>query len=520
MTPAVPRFLSAAFSDPGPVRGNNEDRVYCDDTRGFFLVIDGMGGHAAGEHAAEIALERIKSRLERQTGNAEQRLREAITLANNAIFEAARVQEEWNGMACVLTVAVVENGQATLGHVGDSRLYKIRRGKIDKITHDHSPVGEREDRGELTEAEAMRHPRRNEVYRDVGSGERAPDDEDFIEVMNIPFEPDSALLLCSDGLSDVLPSAEILRIVEANASDRRAAVRALVTAALPGAKDNISAILVEGDEFASHVAARPNFEDTERLVPASRGAWRRPLGSLLAGLIVGGLLVLAIQSFFPPPPLPHLPQAFLVADQGGIAAALIKAQPGDTVILPPGTFRELVELKTGVDLIAQKPHQTVLEGSLVANGVTRARVEGLRIRAGTVGIDVRSSDIQISRCEIAGAHTAGVRFSGASGGSLIASSIRDNPGTGIVIEDLASPAVENNIVASNGLEPGVLRPGLLIRSGARPSVVGNVFYSNGAEAVWLPESDENITRQNYFNVSGKPDKRKLFRILPQAEARP
>src|SRR5208337_161789 len=137
------------------------------------------------------------------------------------------------------------------------------QGKIEKITHDHSPVGEREDRGELTEAEAMRHPRRNEVYRDVGSEEHAPDDEDFIEILRVPFEPDSALLLCSDGLSDVLTSAEILRIVEENAGDRWAAVRRLIAAANEWGKDNISAVLVEGDEFAASRRATPHPDDTE-----------------------------------------------------------------------------------------------------------------------------------------------------------------------------------------------------------------------------------------------------------------
>ena len=146
--------------------------------------MDGMGGHQAGEKAAEIAVERIRVRLERQTGSVEQRLREAITLANNAIYESAQNKPEWKGMACVLTAAVVENGQVTVGHVGDSRLYKIKRGTIEKITHDHSPVGEREDNGELTETEAMQHPRRNEVYRDVGSEERTPDDEGFIDILH------------------------------------------------------------------------------------------------------------------------------------------------------------------------------------------------------------------------------------------------------------------------------------------------------------------------------------------------
>ena len=79
-------------------------------------------------------------------------------------------------MACVLTVALVEGDSVSIGHVGDSRLYKIRGGRIEKITHDHSPVGEREDNRDLSEADAMRHPRRNEVYRDVGSEEHTPDD--------------------------------------------------------------------------------------------------------------------------------------------------------------------------------------------------------------------------------------------------------------------------------------------------------------------------------------------------------
>jgi PPM family protein phosphatase len=514
MTPAVPRYLSAASSDPGSVRENNEDRVYADDARGFFVVIDGMGGHQAGEQAADIALERIRSRLERQTDSAEQRLREAITLANNAIFEAAHTREEWHGMACVLTAAIVENGRATIGHVGDSRLYKIRRGKIEKITHDHSPVGEREDRGEISEAEAMRHPRRNEVYRDVGSVEHAPDDEDFIEVAKIRFEPDSALLLCSDGLSDVLPASAILRTVEQHADDRWAAVRSLIAAANENGKDNISAILVEGEEYAANRTPRRDIEETGRMIPAPGGAWYRRIGYFAGGLIVGALLIFAIQSMSPPPPLPHLPQSFVVPEEGTIAAALIKAQAGDTVFLPAGTFRELVELKTGVDLIAQKPHETILEGSLVANNVNHARIEGLQIRAGTVGIDVRNSDIQIARCEVSGGHDAGIRFSGNSGGSLIASTIRDNPGAGIAVEDAAAPDIEHNTIAANGLEPGAQHPGILIRTTGRPNVSGNYFAANGAEAIWLQAADDSVVQRNHFAPASKTDKRKPFRVLP------
>src|SRR5204863_4015205 len=115
-------------------------------------------------------------------GTVADRVREAITVANNEIHRVAALRPEWHGMACVLTVAVVEEGRAIVGHVGDTRLYKLRQGRIDKVTRDHSPVGEREDAHESSEVEAMRHPRRNEVYRDVGSEPHEADDADFIDI--------------------------------------------------------------------------------------------------------------------------------------------------------------------------------------------------------------------------------------------------------------------------------------------------------------------------------------------------
>jgi PPM family protein phosphatase len=222
------KLRCAGDTHPGLVRSNNEDRFYCDADRGIFLVIDGIGGHAAGEKAADVALSMVRSRLERETGSAGERIREAITVANNEIFRLARTNAEWNGMACVLTVTVVEDGSAVIGHVGDSRLYKIRGGRIQKITHDHSPVGEREDSSDLSEAEAMRHPRRNEVYRDAGTEEHTPDDPEFIELIRVPFEDDSALLVCSDGLSDQVTSAELLRTVERAAGNPEVAVHDLI----------------------------------------------------------------------------------------------------------------------------------------------------------------------------------------------------------------------------------------------------------------------------------------------------
>jgi serine/threonine protein phosphatase PrpC len=494
---SAPRYQSALGTDSGKVRDHNEDRVWADDVRGCYAVIDGMGGHAAGERAAEIALERVRVRLERQTDSIEQRVREAITIANNAIYEAAQSKPEWNGMACVLTVAVVEKGFATIGHVGDSRLYKLKSGTITKITRDHSPVGEREDAGELTEIEAMTHPRRNEVFRDVGSREHTPDDADFIEIQRIPFEPESALLLCSDGLSDVIPSDQILEIVQSRAGDRWDAVQALIDAANDNSKDNVSAVLIEGEAFGGSkrkraTAAGPNFY---------RWAY------LVVGLLLGVFGAIAAMRWLATPTAVRAPVSILVPELGSISAALDKALPGDTVVLSPGIYRETIHLKSEVDLIAQKAHLSTIEGDIVASGVTSARVQGLLIRADDVGISANDSNVNIARCEISGARTAGVQFTGSSLGSLSASSIHDNAGSGVTVAGHSSPDIENNLIIGNGAQPANLRPGLELLSTEKSHVTGNVFLSNGADAIWVNNQDPALLERNYFSVAGKIDKR-------------
>lgn len=158
------KWRSGAASDRGLVRVENQDRSYVDDERGIFLVVDGLGGHAAGDRAAETAVEVIRHELASRNGDARRRVCDAITSANNRICELADEDESLRGMACVLTLAVLDGDRAVVGHVGDSRLYLIWNGAMRKLTSDHSPVGEREDRGELSEQEAMLHPRRHEVF--------------------------------------------------------------------------------------------------------------------------------------------------------------------------------------------------------------------------------------------------------------------------------------------------------------------------------------------------------------------
>ena len=247
---SIPVLAAAAGTNPGRQREQNEDRYHLDAAAGIFLVVDGVGGEAAGEVAAQIAVQTILNRLARQDGHAEVRVREAITLANRDILRQAGERPERAGMACVLTLGVLEGRQLTIGHVGDSRLYKLTPQGIAKLTHDHSPIGEREDSREISETEAMHHARRNEVYRDVGSVPREPDDPGFVETGVTDLQEDSAILLCSDGLSDMLTSLEIERIARAHAGDPHGVVAALITAANDaGGKDNITVVFAQGPRF-------------------------------------------------------------------------------------------------------------------------------------------------------------------------------------------------------------------------------------------------------------------------------
>ena len=298
-------LCSAALSDPGRVRAENQDRVFIDEERGLFLVVDGLGGHAAGEKAAEAAVQAIADEIGNGTREAISR---AIAAANNRIFEEAASNDDWRGMACVLTLAVFADDGVIVGHVGDSRLYLIWNGVIRKITSDHSPVGEREDSGELTEAEAMVHPRRHEVFRDVGSRHRTADEADFIEVKEFSLKPDAALLLCSDGLSDLVAADGMLAIVERYDGDPDAIVGQLIDAAnARGGTDNISAIFVAGQEFLGNASpeaaearernaitkARDDVDDGEQAA-ASTSRLRRGLTARGAFLIYGFILGMTI----------------------------------------------------------------------------------------------------------------------------------------------------------------------------------------------------------------------------------
>jgi serine/threonine protein phosphatase PrpC len=551
---------------PGLQRQVNEDRFHLDVRRGLFIVVDGVGGHLAGGKAADIALSTLRERLERVTGATRDRVREAIAAANNEIHRLAATRPEWHGMACVLTVAVVENGRAIVGHVGDTRLYKLEAGRVEKVTRDHSPVGELEDARRLTEDEAMHHPRRNEVYRDVGSDRHSGDDADFIELQEIAFGRDAALLLCSDGLTDLVPLHSIAEIVAAHAGQVLGVVRALIDAANDaGGRDNVTVVYVEGERFAQQ--ARRGFTNrrggggrpvdagdgpdviTGRLTQPSTqsaGLLREPrptqpasvAGPIWLPLIAGALLIaVAALTVGERPLAPAAPMAgtgsaqpapLVVRPLESIMAAIERAAPGSTVTVEPGEYRERIRLKSNVRLTSRLSHAATIrlpadasetEPAVTAMDVTGAELSGFRIvgdaaTALGIGILASSSSLTIVDVEITGATKAAIDFLRPTGvtvlaqTSLIGSHLHDNPGAALVLRAGASPRVSQNTFSRNGYSEHAAAA-FVLEQGAAPQLHGNVFVGTTAEAFGaLSDSARaKLASENWFvaqRPSGRP----------------
>lgn len=515
-------FQAAGATDPGLQRDNNEDVFHVDDARGLYVVIDGVGGQAAGGEAAALALSMLRARLERETGPVDERVREAITVANNEIHRAALSRPEWNGMACVLTVAVVKDGVATVGHVGDTRLYKIRNGRITKVTRDHSPVGEREDAGELSESDAMRHPRRNEVYRDVGSEPHQPGDADFVDVSVVPVEADAALVLCSDGLSDLVPASAIGAMVTRFAGDPPRVARGLVQAAIDeGGKDNVTAVYVEGEQFAAQtraVSAAPSRSPRGHVVS------RVALVALILALIAYALVRAGAAPWLPkavrwrPDPAPIAavaPAADVQVVQPGesIAAAIERANAGDDVVVEPGEYRERLRLKDGVRVISRVARAATIrlpvdtseaEAAVTAADIASGELSGFRIvgDAATplgIGLLVQRANLSVVDVEILGAMSIAVEFGPGAEASLIGADVHDNPGMGLVIRSGASPRISHSGFIRNGMSERVGAP-VVVEAGAKPRLEQNVFTGIGPEALRFlaPEARLAVTRDNWF----------------------
>ena len=228
----------AARTHPGRVRSRNEDSFVCDPVRGRFAVIDGMGGRAAGAVAADLTRTAI---LASQNG-----MGQAILDANQAVRANAEEHPERRGMGCVVTGAVIEGDTIELAHVGDTRAYLASEAGTEQLTRDHTAKAASQEAYGLSDAQAQDLPQQHAVTNDVGRTDR--DGLDWIEMSQVPFARGDLLLLCSDGLHDLVPSRELFQLLsKARAEAMPAASLAdqLMSLALErGGTDNITIVAV------------------------------------------------------------------------------------------------------------------------------------------------------------------------------------------------------------------------------------------------------------------------------------
>ncbi|MBC7914893.1 MAG: serine/threonine-protein phosphatase [Pyrinomonadaceae bacterium] len=252
------------LTDTGKVRDNNEDAFIAKKVlNNKFIIacaIDGVGGYSGGEIAAEIARESIFENFANPSGDLISAMKASFVLANQKIIAEKLQTKEHSKMACVLTLAVVDvaNNQFHYAHVGDTRLYLLRDSSLVKVSKDHSFVGFLEDSGRIDEAAAMSHLKRNEINKALGFGTDIDTQDDYIETGTSPFLSGDMLLLCSDGLTDMVNKEQITAVLIANSSLEEKASALVAIANKNGGKDNITVVLVQNDSTSSWQATQPN----------------------------------------------------------------------------------------------------------------------------------------------------------------------------------------------------------------------------------------------------------------------
>lgn len=239
------------ITDKGRQRQNNEDAFIAEKVQGdkyvMACVIDGVGGYEGGEIAAALAKETIRNYFSIPSGEIHKMMKEAIVAANEKILQEKLKNIDKKNMACVATLAIVDlkNNMFNYAHVGDTRLYLFRDNTLVKITKDHSFVGFLEDSGRLSEDAAMHHPKRNEISKALGFDGQMTVTNDYVEVGESPFLPGDAILLCSDGLTDMVNRSEMTTILQNRKSLTEKAKALVDTANNNGGKDNITVVLVQ-----------------------------------------------------------------------------------------------------------------------------------------------------------------------------------------------------------------------------------------------------------------------------------
>ena len=245
-------------TDPGRKRRRNEDAYVVEPP--LFAVADGMGGAQAGELASSLAAQAVSE--EDAGGGGEERVVELIQQANRRVYQRSSEDAAVSGMGTTMTVALVEDGVVSFGHVGDSRAYLIRDGRLEQLTEDHSLVAELVRSGKLSPEEADAHPQRSVITRALGT-----DPDVDVDTFSIPTRAGDLFMLCSDGLTSMVDDERILREVERQRSDLNAAAKALVRAAnKAGGEDNITIVFFEigqAEEPLEETARYPVLDERE-----------------------------------------------------------------------------------------------------------------------------------------------------------------------------------------------------------------------------------------------------------------
>lgn len=251
-----------ARSDNGLVRESNEDGFLVGKT--VFAVADGMGGHRAGEVASSIVLGAV-AELEGAGGPDADRLEHAVLEGHRRVLTESKRRREYAGMGTTVTAALIAGTKLHLRHVGDSRAYLVRKGRASQLTQDHSLVGDMIREGKLTEQEAMVHPHRNVLTRALGTAKEVQ-----VDAVEIELRPGDSVILCTDGLTNLVREVEIARTV-IECSDPQAAADALVDLACRrGGHDNITVVVIHlrgdapGEQSEANVADQEVFAGTPR----------------------------------------------------------------------------------------------------------------------------------------------------------------------------------------------------------------------------------------------------------------
>ena len=245
----------ASLSHPGMVRSHNEDAVFADPGAGIAILADGMGGYNAGEVASGIAVNVVSggmlpelssgrelSKVDSQTGlsHAALLLQQQIAAANKGIYDAAQARPECAGMGTTIVAAVFFGNRVSIGHIGDSRCYRLRGEKFEQLTHDHSLLQEQIDSGQITAEQAKYSLNKNLVTRALGIEAIVPAD-----ISEYRLEPNDIYLLCSDGLTDMVDPEVVQGVVDDRRTELAQAAAELVDLANQnGGRDNVSVILV------------------------------------------------------------------------------------------------------------------------------------------------------------------------------------------------------------------------------------------------------------------------------------